>query len=89
MSDLGDWVSMAPTIILQGSQYAIDPNCVPVNIISFDDSYCSTVNAFPVTAVAASGVSVGIVIFVIMFVVLIFVILLVRRTKIKYRADDG
>ena len=35
VSDMGAWVSMAPTIILQGSQYAIDPNCVPVNIISF------------------------------------------------------
>ena len=91
VSDMGAWVSMAPTIILQGSQYAIDPNCVPVNIISFDDSYCTTValalSTGAIVGFVVSGVIVGIIMFSVMFIVLIFVILLTRRTKIKYRAD--
>lgn len=89
ISDLNDWVSGAPKVVLQGSQYNVDQNCVPVSITSFDDSYCRTVEAFPVAAAAASGVSVALIIVIVLLVVLVFVILMVRRTKIKYRADDG
>ena len=82
---LNSWVRSAPKVLLQTVEHNIDPNCDPCQL-----SICQNTVVSLLAIGVASGVSVGVFLFVAMLIVFVVVILLVRRTKIKYRAhDDG
>ena len=92
-----DWLnSQRPTINVAGVDFTVDPSCNVRGATSFNEEFCETqrVTTSSISSSIAVGIGLGvaigaIVVFGVMIIVLVFIVMFVRRTKIKYQAEDA